>query len=86
MKKSIAISSIYLLLLFSCYRADAKVYRHAQTETVVKSVQIQTCLSYINGGCTVKDDENDPDPPRKDPWQWKTVLKAIFYFLMSSMR
>ena len=83
MKKSIAILSIFLLTIFSSFHNEVKACNVANTEIGVTSGAVENGAFSSSTGISSNDDENDPDPPRQDPWQWISILDALFSLLSS---
>ena len=81
MKKSIAILSIFLVSMF-CSSPDEKGARTV-TKMEVRSVSspIQYRLLSLSAGFSCSEDENDPDPPRQDPWQWRNAVEKLMELL-----
>lgn len=81
MKKSIAILSIFLLLIL-CSGYDQTDYRNpSKMELKLTSAQKQYSPFSLSAVFSHLDDENDPDPPRQDPWQWRNVLEKLMELL-----
>ena len=81
MKKSIAILSIFLVSIF-CTSPDKKG-ASTETQMEVRSVSspFQNHLLSLSAGFSSSEDENDPDPPRQDPWQWRNALEKLMELL-----
>ena len=81
MKKSIAIVSIFLVTVF-CSSLDEKD-GSTVTKMEVRAVPspFQYHLLSLSAGFSCSEDENDPDPPRQDPWQWRNAVGKIIALL-----
>ena len=81
MKKSIAILSILLVTVF-CSSLDEKG-ASTVTNMEVKSAYspVQNHLISLSAGFSCTEDENDPDPPRQDPWQWRHAVGKLIALL-----
>ena len=81
MKKSIAILSIFLVTVF-CSSLDEKD-GSTVTKMEVRAVPspFQYHLLSLSAGFSCSEDENDPDPPRQDPWQWRNALADLMELL-----
>lgn len=83
MKKSIAILSIFLLMIFSSCHYETTARNLDKMEISLISGAIRSNAFPISASISSADDENDPDPPRQDPWQWISILEALFQLLSS---
>ncbi|MGA9212293.1 hypothetical protein [Kaistella sp.] len=81
MKKSIAILSVFLLLTVCSCHHERDGRNLSKIEIRLASLQKQSdpflgsvVFSYLDG-------ENEPDPPRQDPWQWLHFLEELLEYL-----
>lgn len=87
MKKSIAILSIFLVLILCSGHHQGNDRNPSKMEVRLMSAQKQYSPFAFTAAFSHLDDENDPDPPRQDPWQWRNALDKLMelmkYFLSS---
>lgn len=81
MKKSIAILSIFLLLIVCSAHDQTDIRNPSKMEVKLPSVQKQFSPFSLSAAFSHLDDENDPDPPRQDPWQWRNALGKLMKLL-----
>ncbi len=87
MKKSITILSVFLLLTFCSFHYERGGLTLSKMEIRSVFPQKQYSPFSISAGFSYLDGENDPDPPRQDPWQWRNAFEKLMellkYFLSS---
>ncbi|MCZ2085763.1 MAG: hypothetical protein LC112_15955 [Flavobacteriales bacterium] len=81
MKKSIAILSIFFLLIFCSCHDEAGDRNPSKMEIRLASLQKQYSPFTLSAAFSHLDDDNDPDPPRQDPWQWRNALEKLMELL-----
>ncbi|QOW10613.1 hypothetical protein Q73A0000_09625 [Kaistella flava (ex Peng et al. 2021)] len=80
MKKSIAILSIFLLLILGTGHDQRDHHNPSKMELRLTSKKQYSPFS-LSAAFSHLDDENDPDPPRQDPWQWRNALDKLMELL-----
>lgn len=81
MKKSIAILSIFLLLILGTGHDQRHDRSPSKMEIRLTSAQKQYSPFSLSATFSHLDDDNDPDPPRQDPWQWRNALNKLMELL-----
>lgn len=81
MKKSIAIVSIFLVTVFCSSLDEKDGSTVTKMEITTISSSFQNHLISLSAGFSCSENENDPDPPRQDPWQWREAVGKIIALL-----
>lgn len=81
MKKSIAIVSIFLVTVFCSSLDEKEGSTVTKMEITTISSSFQNHLISLSAGFSCSENENDPDPPRQDPWQWREAVGKIIALL-----
>lgn len=81
MKKSIAIVSVFLVTVFcsSLDEKDGSTMTKREVTTICSP--FKNLLISLSAGFSCSEDENDPDPPRQDPWQWREAVGKLIALL-----
>ena len=81
MKKSIAIVSIFLVTVFCSSLDEKDGSTVTKMEITTISSSFQNHLISLSAGFSCSENENDPDPPRQDPWQWRDAVEKLIDLL-----
>ena len=81
MKKSIAIVSIFLVTVFCSSLDEKDGSTVTKMEITTISSSFQNHLISLSAGFSCSQNENGPDPPRQDPWQWREAVGKIIALL-----
>lgn len=66
---------------FSSFYHEAKPFNLPKIGISLISTPIQMSSFPMSAEISSTDDENDPDPPRQDPWQWISILEELLELL-----
>ncbi|RZJ78451.1 MAG: hypothetical protein EOO20_27835 [Chryseobacterium sp.] len=75
MKKSITVLSMLMMLAFQQCRHE-NIPASPKTENVQRSIADNYSGKVLRLLKTVE----DQDPPRKDPWQWRDIIRRVWKF------
>ena len=66
---------------FSFFSYESKAFDLPKAGISLISTSIPSSSFPMPAEISSTDDENDPDPPRQDPWQWISILEELLEFL-----